>query len=172
VPVHRTMKRKDVKSLLDKFDKLPPVHLSDITPEDLGKYKLMRWRSIYETYADFTPMTPENIIVLPSGNVTVDWFGERGWFDELLRINRKRSAQDGAEWPSSNPDRMEGRENYSNSYWGADLDLWYIHRERGRSLNLPASEVAQLDGEIDIITDLLDEESCSCEQCQENICPS
>jgi len=139
-----------------------------MSPEDSSKYKQMKWRSTYETYADFTPMTPENIVVPPSDNVAVDWFGGRGWFDELLRINRKRSAQDGADWPSSNPDRTKDRENYLDSYWGEDLDMWHIHWERGRSLTLPASEAAQLDGEIDIITDLLDDESCRCEQCYEN----
>jgi casein kinase I family protein HRR25 len=166
------MKRKDVKSLLEIFDHepddIPPVHLCDISPEDLSKYQNMRWRSIYETYADFTPMTPENIIVPSSDNVAVDWFGERGWFDELMRINRKRSAQDGAGWPSSNSEKMKGRERYLNSYWGADLTNWHIHLERGSSLTLPASEAAQLDREIDIITDLLDDESltCRCKQCR------
>ena len=167
------MKPKHVKSLLNKFDHEPddnlPVPLSDISPEDLSKYKQMRWRSRYEIYADFTPMTPENIVVPQSDNVAVDWFGGRGWFDELLRISRKRSAQDGAGWPSSNPDRMKDRESYSNSYWGVDLDDWHINGERSRSLTLPASEAARLDGEIDIITDL---ESCDCKQCSGSKCPA
>jgi hypothetical protein len=162
------MKRKDFKSLLGIFH-YERVHLCD---KDLSNFKHITWQSRYETYADFTPMTPENIIVPPSDNVAVDWFGERGWFDELLKINRKRSVQNGAEWPSSNPNKMKGRENYSNSYWGADLDNWHIHRERGRSLTLPSSEAAQLDGEIDIITDLLDDKSCNCKQCYESICPA
>ena len=170
------MKPKDVKSLLDKFDHepgdIPPVHLNDISPEDLSKYKQMRWRSGYETYADFTPMTPKNIVVPSSDNVAVDWFGGRGWYDELLRINRKRSAQNGAEWSSSNPDGMKDQENHSNSYWGMDVGDWHVHQERGRSLTLPASEAAQLDGEIDIITDLLDDTGCNCRQCYESICPS
>ena len=167
VPAHWRMKPRDINLLLHRFH----YERSDMSPEDSSKYEQLKCRSGYKIYADFTPMTPENIVVPQSDNVAVDWFGGRGWFDEILRINRKRSAQDGAEWSSRNPDRMKDRGKCSNSYWGTDIDVWHIQGERG-SLTLPASVAAQLDGEIGIITDLLDEKSCSCEYCYENTGPS
>jgi hypothetical protein len=42
----------------------------------------------------------------------------------------------------------EPNEEYSNSYWGADLDRWDTRAVRDKSLTLPPEEVGLLDGEI------------------------
>ena len=42
----------------------------------------------------------------------------------------------------------ESNEEYSNSYWGADLDRWDTRAVRDKSLTLPSDEAGLLDEEI------------------------
>jgi hypothetical protein len=60
-----------------------------------------------------------------------------------LEVNADSESDSGG--GSSNE---EPNEEYSNSYWGADLDRWDTRAVRDKSLTLPADEVGRLDGEI------------------------
>jgi len=60
------------------------------------------------------------------------------------KLELHASSNSGSDGGSSE----EPNEEYSNSYWGADLDRWDTRAVRDKSLTLPPDEVRLLDEEI------------------------
>ena len=54
----------------------------------------------------------------------------------------------GSESDSDERSDEEPNEEYSNSYWGLDIDCWDMHSARDKSLTFPADEAELLDGQI------------------------
>jgi hypothetical protein len=60
--------------------------------------------------------------------------------------NIKRDA--GSDTESDGGSDGEANEDYSNSYWGLDIDRWDTRAARDKSLTLPADEAHLLDSQI------------------------
>lgn len=66
--------------------------------------------------------------------------------EEAVLIQGKLELDAGSN--SDDGSTEEPNEEYSNSYWGADLDRWDTRSVRDKSLTLSPDEVLTLDGEI------------------------
>jgi len=79
----------------------------------------------------------------PDENNPLDFSLEQTVFiQKILEVNAD-SDSDGGGGSTEEPN-----EEYSNSYWGVDLDCWDTRAVRDKSLTLPPDEVGRLDGEI------------------------
>jgi hypothetical protein len=83
----------------------------------------------------------------------VDWAGVRGWFDECVRVGRRRGWDDGFFWTGHGEkyrDEIERRRNEPlDSYYGHDCTSWeFIQQERDEEL--------RIDGEEDVELPLID----------------
>jgi hypothetical protein len=67
---------------------------------------------------------------------------------ETVLIQGKLELNAGSNSDSDGGSTEEPNEEYSNSYWGADLDRWDTRAVRAKSLTLPPDEAGTLDGEI------------------------
>jgi hypothetical protein len=146
IPPHWKISAEDVRSLLTKFDREPA---RDTTIDaDLENYARMKARSWYKVYVKLTPLTPETMQA-----AGVEWDGGRGWFDELVKINQRRSAEDGRPWTGSRPTGDTG-EQFSDSYVALDVGDWDPQHERDLSLTMDPGEAARLDEEIERIVEV------------------
>jgi hypothetical protein len=107
----------------------------------------MKMRSGYNIYVKVTPMAPETL-----QEMGAEWDDERGWFDELMKIDQRRSADEG--WPWTNSRSACDADEHSNSYIAMDFADWDPQHERDRSLTMEPSEAARLDEEIERIVEV------------------
>jgi hypothetical protein len=92
-------------------------------------------------------MTPETL-----QEMGAEWDDERGWFDELVKIDQRRSADNGRPWT----DGLSARDTdkHSNSYIAMDFADWSPQHERDRSLTMEPGQAARLDEEIGRIVEV------------------
>lgn len=152
VPAHWKID-EGTRSLLAKLDQ-EPLAINALAESDLQNYERMKKRLDYKIYAKLTPMTPDTL-QLTADSTNVCWSGARGWFDELVKINQRRSADAGWGWTRSGSAKEEDSdEELSDSYFGIDIADWVLQQERDRSLTMELSEAARLDEEIEKITEI------------------
>jgi len=68
--------------------------------------------------------------------------------EETVFIQGKLELNPGSNSDSDGGSTEELNEEYSNSYWGADLDRWDTRAVRDKSLTFPPDKAVALDGEI------------------------
>jgi hypothetical protein len=154
-PAHWKLSEKDVQLLLARFDRKQPSASADaFTESDLRDYMRMKKRFTYKIYARLTPITTDTLQITSDGE-GVCWSGTRGWFDELVKINQRRSADNGWAWTGSRLADEDADEDLDDSYSGMDIANWELLQERDRSLSMEPSEAAFLDEQIEPILEVL-----------------
>ena len=100
---------------------------------------------------------------LDPGSKTVDWTSERGWFDEIVSMSKRRAKEDGWPWTGATEDTEEEdeEEELSNSYRGADIADWdNRQQERDKTLTFaglpPSLPKPELDVTIPRIESIID----------------
>ena len=147
VPAYWGISEKDTQSLLAIYDREPPT-TDALTDAELRDYARMKKRLSYKIYVKVVPMTPDNVDMSC-------WSGARGWFDELVKINQRRSADAGWPWTGSSLAEDEGPdEDLSDSYFEMDIADWELQQGRDLSLTMEPSAAARLDEEIENIIEI------------------
>ena len=86
-------------------------------------------------FVDVDELAPPNMDPNNEGG-KIEWRGDRGWFDQCVKIARRRGLEDGYhDWTGAeNPDCNA---TSNDSYYGSDFSLWQNRqRERDHALNL------------------------------------
>ena len=93
-------------------------------------------------FVDVGELAPPDIDPNNEGGY-VDWRGDRGWFDQCVRIARRRGLEDGYhDWTGAeNPDCNA---TSNDSYCGSDFSLWE-NRQRARDHALTLDSCGSLD---------------------------
>jgi hypothetical protein len=81
-------------------------------------------------FVNITALEPTS---LNSAPVDVGWTEARGWFDECVKIARRRGWDDGQHW-TGDPLRRE-EASLTDSYEGRDYSCWE-DRQQGRDCSL------------------------------------
>jgi hypothetical protein len=72
----------------------------------------------------------------------IDWAGVRGWFDECVKVGRRRGWEDGFFW-TGHPVHEEV--SLDCSYYGYDIDAWdFRQQERDEELEIDGEDVIDL----------------------------
>jgi len=88
-----------------------------------------------------------NLLSLDSyPDTEIDWAGVRGWFDECVKVGRRRGWEDGFFW-TGHP--VDEEVSLDNSYYGNEI--WWDFRQQERD------EELELGGEDDADLPLIDE---------------
>ena len=129
---------KDVRVLEEKLA-VPPdfLHWAETKDDPDVRYDTrMKEIDFYVHVATLGPSDLES----RDGDEPVDWSGERGWFDERVKITRRRVWDNGRNWTTSSDDTdSRGIEisDVTDSYDEWDRSLWEARqRERDQSLTL------------------------------------
>ncbi|KAG5638032.1 hypothetical protein H0H81_002233 [Sphagnurus paluster] len=159
-PTQLKLSGDDVKKLVAKFN--APAPRSTYIETDLKAYSRMQERQSfhkYNIYAEFTPMTVESLVAQhaakgPSDALDmwlVEWEGERCWFDELVKINRRRMADAGWEWTGDacNDGHDVSCESHDNSYMENSRFDWSCQPERDTCMTHPGKLT-----DVDILTNV------------------
>jgi len=132
VPAHWKISENDTELLLAKYDTQAPA-TDALTDSELRDYARMKKRFSYKIYARFTPMKPDDV-QLTSGDMSVCWSGGRGWFDELVKINQRGSADAGWPWTGNSlAEDGDPDQDLSDSYFEMDIADWELQQERDPS---------------------------------------
>ena len=86
-----------------------------------------------------------NLLPLDSSPDTeIDWAGVRGWFDECVKVGRRRGWEDGFFWTGHPVDE----DSLDNSYYGQEI--WWDDRQHERDAEL------EIDGGDNVDLPLID----------------
>ena len=151
VPTHWKTTSNATKLLLGQFDCLPP-EIEDAetsTDPDIRTDRRMRKCLDYSVYVKLSPLQPNTLLHSLEGTA-VNWETKRGWFDELVKISKRRSANVGWRWTTTNGEtRNEEDDELCNSYFELDLEeLDNRQQERDHSLTLRPEQNGLLDQQI------------------------
>jgi hypothetical protein len=99
--------------------------------------------------------------VHPLEHEAVDWNSDRGWFDQIVSISKRRAADDAWPWTSTGAQEDDDGDILPNSYRGVDIADWdERQQERDATLTLASLDV---EGEISTsldttpITEIIDD---------------
>jgi hypothetical protein len=107
-------------------------------------------------FANVTPLGPSTLNSTCIGD-PVDWTGDRGWFDECVKIARRRGRDDGLQWTGD----LVHEDDLSSSYYELDYELWDDRQpERDLSLTLDLEQKETLTAEPELMR-ILEVVSCS-----------
>ena len=140
-PAHWKIGSEGVRLLQEKFA-VPPSwsHWGDTqdAPDPDVRYDTRMKTQSVKFFVKVTTLLPSNLESTYADD-PVDWRGDRGWFDERVRIARRRGRDNGLDWTALDGAVREEDEGLSipDSYFGADYSLWdNRQQERDRSLTL------------------------------------
>jgi hypothetical protein len=97
-------------------------------------------------FVNATPLGPSTLNSTLVGD-PVDWTGDRGWFDECVRIARRRGHDNGLQWSGRNIHE----DDLSSSYCEYDLELWddpQHERDLSMTLDLDQKEILAAESEL------------------------
>ncbi|KIM74543.1 hypothetical protein PILCRDRAFT_828099 [Piloderma croceum F 1598] len=155
VPTYWKITPDAAKSLLDQFDRLPP-EIEDAEPStdpDIRTDARMRKHLDYNLYAKLSFLQP-NTLQHSLDGTEVNWESKRGWFDDLVKISKRRSADVGWKWTATNGEDQndDDDDEFSNSYFELDIEEWdNRQQERDLSLTLGPEQNELLDQKIQTI---------------------
>ena len=113
------------------------------------RYETRMFLQDIKIFVDVVTLSPSNV-----KSKTLDWGGDRGFFDECTLIARWRGLEDGfIQWTGG---LIEDEDNMTDSYDGDDHSVWDAYaaqRERKRELTLNQSYEGSFDedGELGLI---------------------
>lgn len=105
-----------------------------------------------DVYVKVHSLGPDTFSQTADGDV-VDWDSDRGWFDELVPIHRRRLADRG--WALTEDQQADDSDegDLSDSYFQEDLSQWRdIQQERKQSLSLGLDNYDYLNAELPVIS--------------------
>ncbi|KAF8593846.1 kinase-like protein [Ceratobasidium sp. AG-I] len=109
-------------------------------------------RSHVKIYASILPLTPEHV----EDASKICWHSNRAWFDECVKISRRRDLDDGRWWTRAlfkpGYEAFDNQDDISDSYREDDYEDWDPQQERSNSLTLTTETREQ-----DVVSELLDE---------------
>ncbi|PPR02003.1 hypothetical protein CVT24_011126 [Panaeolus cyanescens] len=95
-------------------------------------------------YANIVPLDPAVLNTTHLNGTPIDWEGRRGWFDECVKIARRRSWEDGGRWTGFT-ERPEVNDGPENSYFAYDYSEWeFRQQERDIEQSLPDEESIEI----------------------------
>lgn len=154
IPSHWTIEPGDVESLeaaLWPDSENENATLTDADAQALASIPSNYTFTVYAHVAPLDPCDPSRA----AGGTLVDWTGERAWFDEMIKIGRKRVVDD-CWWTGTN-DGNEDEEELLDSYIPYNGVCWDDRQqERDPSLTLPSGAAELLDAHISRIDSILD----------------
>jgi casein kinase I family protein HRR25 len=102
-------------------------------------------------YIKVHSLEPDTLHRTANGDV-VDWESNRGWFDELVPIYRRRAIDLERVWTDPQGDQNDAR-SLSDSYFECDLSEWRnVQLEREQSLSLGFENYSCLDAQLPVIS--------------------
>ncbi|KAG8697237.1 hypothetical protein FRC08_006661, partial [Ceratobasidium sp. 394] len=110
-------------------------HLHSPNPDTRHDVRMRRGQ--VRIYAEVSALSQEHFVSITG----VDWFSRRDWFDECVKVSRRRDLDDGRWWTGAlfGPGYQGADESeLSDSYRGGDYELWDRQQERDKSLTLSA----------------------------------
>jgi casein kinase I family protein HRR25 len=101
-------------------------------------------------YVKIHSLGPDTLSRTADGGV-VDWESDRGWFDELVPIYRRRMAD--LEWvcTEDQPADSSDKRCLSDSYYEYDLSEWR-NIQQELSLSLGLEDYSSLDAQLPVIS--------------------
>ncbi|OBZ73634.1 hypothetical protein A0H81_06408 [Grifola frondosa] len=154
IPAYVQIDASDAQRLSEK---LAMGDLTVTNEEDVKAFGSMHKRGDFPIYAHITALHPDSI-----ESERAEWTGARGWFDELVKVSKRRAMEDAWPWTgtpeaANQAEPEPGTVKLSSSYRGFDLDMWDdVQDERDRSLTLPHAEEELLDVQIRHIHEVID----------------
>ncbi|KAG5638033.1 hypothetical protein H0H81_002234 [Sphagnurus paluster] len=77
---------------------------------------------------------------------TAEWEGDRCWFDELVKINKRRTADAGWEWTADACQYLdELSQSDENTYWENSCCDWSRQLERDTCMTLDPAKLTSMD---------------------------
>jgi casein kinase I family protein HRR25 len=150
VPAYWTVTSAITESLLQHFKRLP-AEIKDTetsTDPDIRADARMRKHLDYNIYVKLSALQPYTLRHTLDG-AEIDWESKRGWFDDLVKISKRRSADAGWQWTATNRVVQNEDDEFSNSYYAPDVADWDTRQqERDRSLTLEPGLNDLLDQQI------------------------
>jgi hypothetical protein len=102
-------------------------------------------------YIKIHSLEPDTLHRTTDGDV-VDWESDRGWFDELVPIYRRRAMDLERVWTDQQCDNNDER-SLSDSYFEYDLSEWRnVQQECEQSLSLGFENYSCLDAQLPVIS--------------------
>ena len=113
----------------------------DSDPDVRHEMRLLMQRT--EFHANLLPLDS-------STDIEIDWDGVRGWFDECVKVGRRRGWESGLFWTDHPIQEEEEEVLLDDSYYGYDITAWdFRQQERDEEL--------EIDGEGDVDLPIIDE---------------
>jgi hypothetical protein len=134
------MEPMGIQTLREKFNIPFPMNFPDGRIRNAVKrHETQMMLQEVQFFVDVGELTPSNINPINEGEY-VDWRGDRGWFDECVRIARQRGLEDGYhDWTGAEKPDCDATSN--DSYCGSDFSIWRNRqRERDHALTLDSRE--------------------------------
>jgi hypothetical protein len=151
--VHLMIGPQDLLLVQEKFGptrRVPALH------------RYHRRLKVQKFFAKLTSLGPSNL-EQTCIEERIEWGGTHGWFDECVRIARRRARYNRYVWTGSElgaDDKESKGERIPDSYCGMDHSLWDRQQERDLSLTLDADQQGRFeqfsgDGEVRNILQVL-----------------
>jgi len=154
IPTYWKIASDATQSLLERLDPFPPdIEDAEISVDrDIRTDGRMRKHLDYRIYVKLCPLQPITLRQSLEGTAA-DWRSQRGWFDDLVKISKRRSVDVGWRWTATDGEGQEEDDEFSDSYFAFDLEYWdNRQQERDRSLTLgPRQDDELLDQQIQMI---------------------
>ncbi|KAG5650031.1 hypothetical protein H0H81_001007 [Sphagnurus paluster] len=149
LPVSWKLSGDDVKKLIVKFS--APAPSSTYSEADLKARAILQDRQSfqYKVYAGFVPMTLETLNAQHTAEPDTwlaEWESERCWFDELVKINKRRTADAGWGWTADACQYLdELSQSDENTYWENSCGDWDRQLERDTCMTLDPAKLTSMD---------------------------
>ncbi|KAF8595462.1 kinase-like protein [Ceratobasidium sp. AG-I] len=138
--------------LYPDHDPFKVYHELKSTNPDIRHDARMRQSSV-KLYAQLSSLNLEHL----EDTSEIDWFSHRAWFDECVKLCRRRDLDNGCWWTGApfgaeNGD-SDGSEEISDSYGGDDYEDWNLQQERDNSLTLSA-EFQEREDPLEVLNEI------------------
>ncbi|KAF8155737.1 kinase-like domain-containing protein [Crassisporium funariophilum] len=148
-----TISQEGVRFLCAEFDQKSPVVWSQIEdPNPDVRYDNRIRSQNVKFYANVAPLQESTLLTrMDPPDTSIEWSGCRGWFDDCVKIARRRGWDDGFHW-TGDVETIQQDSELDNSYYGDDVSLWdYRQRERDSELHLENEDFINLDRIIEVV---------------------
>ncbi|OAX43421.1 kinase-like protein [Rhizopogon vinicolor AM-OR11-026] len=154
IPLHWKVAEDTLSAILSRFNTGLDTDAADLPPNEHSAIK--RMESLRDVYIKIHSLGPDTISHTANGQV-VGWESERGWFDQLNPILRRRAVDGEFGWALTEYQQSDGTDeaSLSDSYYGDDFTEWRdVQQELDPSINLGLVNYSRLDAQIPVISSI------------------
>ncbi|OJA15499.1 hypothetical protein AZE42_08257 [Rhizopogon vesiculosus] len=154
VPLHWKVAEDTLSAILSHLNTGLDTNTANLPPNEHSAIK--RMEGLLDVYIKIHSLGPDTISHTVSGQV-VDWESERGWFDQLNPILRRRALDGEFGWALTEYQQSDGTDeaSLSDSYYGDDFTEWRdVQQELDPSINLGLVDYSRLDAQIPVISSI------------------